>query len=937
MQVLAIVGEPGIGKTRLLAELRVMASERGCAVVHAVASEFEAYVPYAITVAALDPYLSSLRSEAGDEDRTVSDLELGPIFPSLPGGSDETVAISASERWRIHRSIRELIERIAAETPLVIVLDDVHWGDAASIELIEALLRRPPNASALLALGFRDGQAPGRLIGAIGTGPVERIELEPLGRSEAAALLGVAADSSSFGSIYEQVNGNPFYLEQLARHGDPGGVPAVVTATVSAEVAALDAEARSLLEGAAVAGEPFEPDLAATVAELAEGDALRALDALLAADLIRPTDAPRRFAFRHPIVRRAVYEATPAGWTLAAHGRAATALESRGAPAAAIAPHVEFSASLGDEDAITLLLRAGDESSGRSPATAARCYGAGLRLIPADDRDRRIDVNRRLASSLRAAGDLEQAREALLTAIGLIDDQTDPRLAELTIRCAAIERWLGRGDDSRGRLESAASRLGEDEESTVGIRIELAVGAVYERDFEAAVRIGAEALAAARRTGEPATIGAAAAALCLAEAVTGRIAPAREHRGEALAVVDGLADDDLLEQVDSLYHLAWAENYLEQYEAALAHVDRMIGVVRRLDGARPLVPMMLLRCYPLETLGRLDEAAAVAEDALEASQLGGDSHFRSWAYFEHAWAHYYLGELAVATASAEESMRLSERRIGGAGPSAGIGSAWVLACALIESGEHRRARELLRPLVGEDIDGAMPVERAFFWETLSLAELEGGDRELAADHVARAERDAAGLGLSLPKGVAQRCRAQLDLADSRVERAASGAAESIGHFAAIGARIEVAFSRHLLGRALAATGDREAAIEALREAERELDACGSRRERDSARRELRKLGARAEVRGPGATGDGVAALTKREREVADLVVRRLTNREIAEELVLSEKTIESHLRNVFAKLGASSRVEVARTLEDLGTEPTSGAGGNRPPTLPRGD
>ena len=102
----------------------------------------------------------------------------------------------------------------------------------------------------------------------------------------------------------------------------------------------------------------------------------------------------------------------------------------------------------------------------------------------------------------------------------------------------------------------------------------------------------------------------------------------------------------------------------------------------------------------------------------------------------------------------------------------------------------------------------------------------------------------------------------------------------------------------------------------LRTAESELDICGSLRVRDEMRRELRKLGARAEKRGPAASGDsGIAALTKRELEIAGLVTDRKTNREIAAELFLSDKTVESHLRNVFVKLGVSSRVEVARAVE----------------------
>src|SRR5204862_4137279 len=132
---------------------------------------------------------------------------------------------------------------------------------------------------------------------------------------------------------------------------------------------------------------------------------------------------------------------------------------------------------------------------------------------------------------------------------------------------------------------------------------------------------------------------------------------------------------------------------------------------------------------------------------------------------------------------------------------------------------------------------------------------------------------------------------------------------------AAGATLQAAFARLALGRALVAAGDRKPAIAVLREAEQDFGSCGSLRARDDARRELRKLGARAEPRGP-ATGkdSGVGALTKRECEIAGLVTDRLTNREIAAELFLSDKTVESHIRNIFMKLGVSSRVDVARAI-----------------------
>jgi DNA-binding NarL/FixJ family response regulator len=924
---LTIEGEPGIGKTRLLEELRQHSEERGHLVLQGVAAEFETYLPFAVAADAFDAYLASL-----DEDLTTAwpaDLraELGRIFPSLRAEPAADVPTTGDERYRTHRAIRALLECLAAAGPLVVILDDVHWADDASLELIEALLRRPADARVLLVMGFRSSQAPARLTAALAARGVERIALGPLTREQAADLLATDPSSRELGAIYKQGGGNPFYLEQLARTGGAerrsvaaggnGAVPAGIAASVAEEVASLPEGAQALLQSAAVAGDPFEPDVAAEIAGLSQDDGLAALDRLVAVDLVRPTELPRRFNFRHPLLWRAVYEAAPAGWRLAAHGRAAAALADRGASATARAHHVEHAARQGDEGAIALLVEAGEASAPRAPVVAARWFEAALRLLPASDTERQIGLRRALAQTLRSAGQLQPCRATLLDAIDLIPEPADPLRVELTARCAAVERWLGRDREAHGRLTAAWEGLPEGD--TVGraaLQIELAIDGVFDRDFERAIEMGEGALANARTLESRPLVGGAAAALALAEAGAGRIAAARQHHTEALVVIDRLADEELAEHLDALYHLGWAENYLEHYIAALAHVDRLIDIARRSAGARPLVPMMLVKCYPLETLGRLEEAAEVCDMAVEATRLDGAAHFLPWALFERAWAHYYLGDLGAAIACAEESMQISHRKIGGAGPSAGVGPVWILACALIESDQAGRAAELLRPLVGDDIEGAMPVERGFFWETLALAELGAGSPERAEQYIVRAEEDAAAMELGIPRGTALRARAALTLATGDAVGAAELASESAEAFGSIGARIEVAFSRNLQGRALAQAGARDAAIPVLREAEAELAACGAARERDAARRELRRLGARAEVRGPASGADsGVAALTGREREIADLVTDRRTNREIAAELFLSEKTIESHLRNVFVKLGASSRVEVARTIE----------------------
>ena len=161
-----------------------------------------------------------------------------------------------------------------------------------------------------------------------------------------------------------------------------------------------------------------------------------------------------------------------------------------------------------------------------------------------------------------------------------------------------------------------------------------------------------------------------------------------------------------------------------------------------------------------------------------------------------------------------------------------------------------------------------------------------------------------------------RARAAVALAAGEAEAAAQAALASAATAEAIDARIEAGRARTLAGRALAAAGDRARAANELEKAFAELDACGAARFREEAERELRRLGRRFHRgRAAGTAENGVASLTRREREIAELVRDRKTNREIAAELFLSEKTVETHLRHIFDKLGVSSRNSVARALE----------------------
>ena len=194
---------------------------------------------------------------------------------------------------------------------------------------------------------------------------------------------------------------------------------------------------RLVIQGAAVAGDPFEPELAAAAAATDEPSAMDALDELLSVDLVRPTDVPRRFRFRHPLVRRAVYESTPGGWRLSAHERTAAALAERGAPVAARAHHVELSARPGDAAAVAVLREAGEAAAQRAPATAARWFDGALRLIsdsaPAEER---VELLLARAGSLAATGHFAESHAALLESIAVVpaEARRAPRPARRRVR-----------------------------------------------------------------------------------------------------------------------------------------------------------------------------------------------------------------------------------------------------------------------------------------------------------------------------------------------------------------------------------------------------------------------------------------------------------------------------------------------------------------------
>ncbi|MGH2948179.1 MAG: ATP-binding protein, partial [Solirubrobacteraceae bacterium] len=767
---LVVSGEPGIGKTRLLGELCERAAGRRHQVFVGRGAELERELPFAVWVDALDDHVATLgerRLEAFVGDRVG---ELARVLPSAgerpPGGLQD-------ERFHAYRAVRALLGRMALRDPVLLVLDDVHWADDASLELIAHLLRRPPPGSVLIALAFRAGQVPVSLLAELDAagrdGRVTEVRLGPLTEAEADALLGEARPL-----LYSQSGGNPFYLEELARlpqpragelAGAPGagdeivGVPPAVAAALGQEIAGVSGRARQLGWGAAVAGEPFDLDLATATAGLSAEDALAAIDELLAASIATATDVPRRYRFRHPLVRRAVYEAAGEAWRLQAHARAAAALAGRPGSLAARAHHVEHSASTGDDEAAALLEQAGHEAATRAPAVTARWFEAALRLLGQDDdAGRRLGLLVPLAVALASTGRLERALETLGEALALVPDSLPDLRVRLIAACAACENLLGRHEAAHARLLDGLGAL-EDQEgpAAAAMHAELAADALYESDFAAmrewAVRAGETAT-------EPGLEALAAALRCFAAYGLGDAAAAAEARSASAAVLDAMPDAQLALRLDAPYYLGFAEYFCERYDDAIRHLRRGIDVSRAAGQGQFVVPMTVGLAHALETHGRLPEAAETAEAAVEAARLAGNRQMIGWALVAEAWTAAALGDVEHARRAGDEAVALLEgldESVLTRATHAHVGVMWL------DVGEPGRCIEQLRAAGLPDFPLIEPGRRAWLYATLSRAELALGDRAAAEAWADRSEATLSGLDLPLAEAWLLLARAAIAL------------------------------------------------------------------------------------------------------------------------------------------------------------------------------
>ncbi|GGV49269.1 hypothetical protein GCM10010495_78770 [Kitasatospora herbaricolor] len=428
-----LAGDPGSGKTRLLAGLAETAAGRGFTVLRGLADPAEQDLPGSL-------FIQVLRGWLGLADRAGLREELLAVIRRIAASVDDAAGCPTPER------LRALLEQHTCRG-LLIVLDDVHAADPASLALLDRLVRWPVNAPLALVVSYRPRQAPERLRATLARGSqlgtVRRTELAPLGLTQAADLLDLNATDPRLRILHRDAQGNPLYLQALARicpsrqvgrpdglladlRGLPSdaGLPDVLARHLVTELSALDPKQQTVLAAASVLGDDIDAGTVAAVARLPEPEVCRLLDGLRRVDLLRPLSGTPRSVFRHPLVRWLVYDGTDACWREDAHRRAIAVLAARGAPVERRALHTERA------------------TPGRDPQDAAVLTAA--------------------ARAALRGGDIALAGHWLSTALAAVDragPETDPghRVArELLDTAAEVAARTG----SRALLAETAARLG---------------------------------------------------------------------------------------------------------------------------------------------------------------------------------------------------------------------------------------------------------------------------------------------------------------------------------------------------------------------------------------------------------------------------------------------------------------------------------------------
>jgi DNA-binding CsgD family transcriptional regulator len=906
-KVAFIDGEAGIGKSRVLSEVIGNVGHAFDRVLVAHGHELERERPFGLITDAIDLAVD------GDTDRAnIADLLRGDSSSTRPAGSE-----FAELRFRLVEAILRLFQRTAAEGPVLLALEDIHWADPSSLLVIDQLVRRlshvpigviatcRPSPRSVTFDQLRRGMSPEDSV---------HLRLEPLSTDAVDTLMSAAIGAEPSPGLREVVGGaagNPFFVTELltaltesgsivVRDGraeliSRGELP-TLRATILHRLRTLPDPCLEMLTMAAVIGSRFRLDDLAVVADTPASDLVRTLDDAWRTGLL--VEADHAIAFRHHLVWDAIYHDVPLAAREALHVQVAQRLGAAGRPASQVATHYLAGASPGDQHAISWLEQAAEQSLARAPAVAAELLQGALAL--AEDAGTRERISIDLATALTWSGRLDGAEQVLTDLVASPHTAAvDLKIRLGLARVLIIQGNAGAAREHYDRLFQAAGLVGWERARA---RTDQAVACLLSGDVTAARTAAAEALEIGRAVGDdPAICGGLAASSWVAN-LEGRTTMALELAEQSVAV----ATDSTVRETGRRYpHVFLA--------VVLLDADRIDESRQMYDAGRRLA-----EAYgdtwqlPIHHLGAAlaDYQSGAYDDAVAALATADQVVEEVGTRMLFVWSASLGAHLAIEHDDLTEAGRLlsqAEQRVAETGP--GIGIDWLLwgrARLLAAEGDVTAAAELLSNAWNLAAALGIISQRRLIGPDLVHLQVEVGDRDGARD-TARAMAEAADLsgGVRSVRAAAERC---LGVAESDPDRvvAAAELAEACPQRAVYAQTCEDA------GRLLAATGRTDEAVSMLTRAVDQFQASGARRgERrvDAALRDLGVARGRRDSRSRPATGWD--ALTPTELKVARLAAEGLTNPEIGRRLFISPRTVETHLSHAYAKLGVSSRVALA--------------------------
>lgn len=919
-----VAGEAGVGKTRLMDEL---SASTDALVLRGAASQ-DTTPAYGPVAGALRSYLRSAPGGLDDCGPLGDHLRL--LLPEL--GSPPVGAGPAS----LIEAVRCALGTLSRPQGALIVLDDLQWSDAATLEMLTGLAPALPELPVLLVSAYRSDELSRdhplrRMRNELRRGgALAEIILEPLDPAGAEALieraLGDVPSAALVRAIYDRSQGLPFFIEELVgalgaeRHlqrgatglelaeGSEVAVPDTVRDAVLLRTAALSPAGQAAAEVAAVAGERF--DLEAIVELAGESGIGELLDQALVIECGDSTGA-----FRHALVRESLYRGVPWLRRRSLHRRLAERLEARGAPGVEVAPH--WLGAHEEARARPQLLRAAEEFHAvHAYRDAAGMARRALELWPEHEAvDERLEALERHGVCAELAGELADAARAWRELSSIHQGRDHGRgLAEAQRRLGRVYSLQGDRPRAIDALLAAADAFAAGREPAEAAAERLAAADYlqfagrHEASLDASRRAGEEARQADRVDLESRAMASEGVVLTK----RGSFEPGLElvQRALSLALDHGLTT----EAADAYQRLGTAFETAGDYGSARDALDSALDLCRVAGAAGPEAGCVACMAYVLRELGEWPQAIELSRELIGSHEGDG---VRTVADGVLGSIHALRGELGPARRSLSASFD-SARRLDIL--SMQVDCAAALALVADYDSDPSEALDRCRFLLSRWQESEDHHYAVWGLRTAACLFAQAGQRDEAHACAEGLTRVASASGHPDALAALAHALGETALLDGEAELAAEQLGRAVELHRSLRIPAERAHILHRAGVALAAAGDRETAIERHAEAYRIARKLRARPLAGRAARAIEDLGESAEQRlgRAGATAATAGGLSRREVEVLRRVADGRTNREIASELFLSPRTIDMHVRNVLAKLDCRSRVEASSKAGKLG-------------------